>query len=272
MNDAIPTPEKPRIHWDQLPLSTYTEFGIDKELYAQSGGARCRQHVNPLKRDLQVPVNPLDWDLVFDDPTLPLCVDVGSGYGRFLLALAGKISGQNCLGLEIRDPAIDRANRWANQLGYHRRVRFVRANATVSLTSMLSTYPGPIELITIQFPDPHFKNKHKKRRVVQRQLVTAIRDLLQPGAQVFLQSDVEEVAKDMRNQFELEAGGHFALAGQHSISDAVFHSSSTSSDAPELRRLSTGWLRSNPLPVPTERELHVLAQGLPVYRVLLEKR
>jgi len=31
------------------------------------------------------------------------------------------------------------------------------------------------------------------------------------------------------------------------------------------------WRSSNPLPVPTERERHVLAQGLPVYRVLYRR-
>jgi tRNA (guanine-N7-)-methyltransferase len=31
------------------------------------------------------------------------------------------------------------------------------------------------------------------------------------------------------------------------------------------------WLEHNPLPVPTEREQHVLAQGLPVYRVLYRR-
>lgn len=33
-----------------------------------------------------------------------------------------------------------------------------------------------------------------------------------------------------------------------------------------------GWLRDNPLGVPTEREHYVLQQGLPVYRVLLVKK
>jgi len=32
------------------------------------------------------------------------------------------------------------------------------------------------------------------------------------------------------------------------------------------------WRADNPLPVPTERERHVIAQGLPVYRVLYRRR
>ena len=46
----------------------------------------------------------------------------------------------------------------------------------------------------LQFPDPHFKKKHKKRRVVQPQLIEAIERRLAPGGLVFLQSDVMEVS------------------------------------------------------------------------------
>ena len=46
----------------------------------------------------------------------------------------------------------------------------------------------------LQFPDPHFKKKHKKRRVVQPQLIQAIDRRLAPGGLVFLQSDVMEVS------------------------------------------------------------------------------
>jgi tRNA (guanine-N7-)-methyltransferase len=35
--------------------------------------------------------------------------------------------------------------------------------------------------------------------------------------------------------------------------------------------VQAGWLRQNPLPLPTERETHVLTQGLPVYRRLFQR-
>ena len=52
-----------------------------------------------------------------------------------------------------------------------------------------------MELVTIQFPDPHFKNRHHKRRVVQSALVRAVAEGLPTGARVFLQSDVLEVSE-----------------------------------------------------------------------------
>ena len=41
------------------------------------------------------------------------------------------------------------------------------ANATISLDHMLASYPAPIALLAVQFPDPHFKARHRKRRTVQ---------------------------------------------------------------------------------------------------------
>jgi tRNA (guanine-N7-)-methyltransferase len=54
---------------------------------------RVRQHVNPLVRELIVPAAPPTWGDAFADPTLPLVVDIGCGYGRFLLLLA-KVRGR----------------------------------------------------------------------------------------------------------------------------------------------------------------------------------
>ena len=45
---------------------------------------------------------------------------------------------------------MDRANTWAELSGCQGTVHFRLANATVSLQSMLSSYPGPIQLVTIQ--------------------------------------------------------------------------------------------------------------------------
>ena len=45
----------------------------------------------------------------------------------------------------------------------------------------------------MQFPDPHWKLRNRKRRIVQPQLVQQVAQLIAPGGQVFLQSDVQEV-------------------------------------------------------------------------------
>ncbi|GAB4814778.1 hypothetical protein N2152v2_001824 [Parachlorella kessleri] len=214
--------EKKRVHFDQID-GLFEELGIGKGLMEQVGGIRVRQHVNPLKKDLQVPTQPLRWEEVYDDPTLPLALDIGCGYGRFPLALSRVLPTHNLLGLEIREQCVERAQKWSDALGFSGRVRFCHSNATVSLGTMLETYPGALDLVTIQFPDPHFKRKHRKRRVVQPQLVAALASLVRPGGRVFLQSDVQEVAESMRNEFEEHGSDAFELASLHTP-QAVFFS------------------------------------------------
>lgn len=59
--------------------------------------------------------------------------------------------------------------------------QFALVNATISFESMLSSYPGPVELVTIQYPDPHFKKRHRKRHLVQAPLCLEIAAKLEPG-------------------------------------------------------------------------------------------
>ena len=49
-----------------------------------------------------------------------------------------------------------------------------------------------------RFPDPWFKTRHHKRRVVQPSLVNVLADHLPPNGWLWMQSDVLEVAQDMR--------------------------------------------------------------------------
>jgi tRNA (guanine-N7-)-methyltransferase len=121
---------------------------------------------------------------------------------------------------------------------------FLFANANISLPAWLAALPqGRLALVSLQFPDPWFKRKHRKRRVLQPALLHALALALAPGRQLFMQSDVLELIEPMRAL--VEASGCFSWSGPG----------------------GTPWLSHNPLPLPTERERHVLAQGLPVWRL-----
>ena len=76
---------------------------------------------------------------------------------------------------------VERANSWAALLGVDKRVQFVSTNANVSLAGLLASYPGPLAEVYIQFPDPHFKRRHRKRAIFQPLLVAAVAERLQPG-------------------------------------------------------------------------------------------
>ncbi|CAL1382141.1 unnamed protein product [Linum trigynum] len=223
---------------------------------ADVGHVRIRQHVNPLSSSFSAPAPVPDWKEVFRDPTLPLMVDIGCGSGRFLVWLAKRNPDSgNYLGLEIRKKLVKRAESWVKDLALTN-AHFIFANAAVSFRHLVVSYPGPLTLVSILCPDPHFKKRHHKRRVVQQPLVASILDSLVPGGKVFLQSDVLDVALDMRNQFDAES-----IVMQHI--DEVDSSLPCDRD---------GWLLSNPMGIRTEREIHAESEGGTIYRRLYQKR
>ena len=206
---------------------------------------RVRQHVNPLAQKYQTPLSPLEWEKVYLQPNQPLHLDIGCAKGRFLLSMAQIETDWNFLGLEIREPLVHDANKWRDELGLTN-LHYLFCNVNHSLLSLLSSLPtGTLQRVTIQFPDPWFKTRHGKRRIVQPQLVEELADYLVPGGILFLQSDIEFVALEMRDRFALHPAFHRVGAGE--------------------------WLAENPLPVSTEREMFTLSKGEPVYRAVFER-
>lgn len=207
---------------------------------------RVRQHVNPLARKYQTPADALVWDKVYTQPNQPLHLDIGCARGRFLLKMAQIEANWNFLGLEIREPLVVEANQLSSKLGLTN-LHYLFGNVNNSLQSLLSSLlPGTLQRVTIQFPDPWFKARHAKRRIVQPQLVTELADYLAPGGIVFLQSDIEFVATEMRDRF---------------------------AENPLYERVGTQlWLTQNPLPVPTEREIATHNKGEQVYRAVFVKK
>lgn len=206
-----------------------------------------RQHVNPLSSFYQLPRPLPSPQELFSAPEQPLHLDIGSARGRFLLAMAEQQPQRNHLGLEIRRPlvAAAEADRLAAGLT---NLHYLFCNANISLEEWLATLPaGRLQLVTIQFPDPWFKKKHHKRRVLQPALLRSLAGALAEGCELFVQSDVPAVIQPMVAL--IEASGCFSRPAAD----------------------SRPWRATNPLPVPTERERHVLAQGLPVLRVLYRR-
>ncbi|MHC5599483.1 MAG: tRNA (guanosine(46)-N7)-methyltransferase TrmB [Nostoc sp.] len=206
---------------------------------------RVRQHVNPLGKKYQTPASPLEWEKIYAKPNQPLHLDIGCAKGLFLLNMAKIEPNWNFLGLEIREPLVLEANKLRSELGLTN-LHYLFCNVNNSLHSLLSSLPaGSLQRVTIQFPDPWFKTRHAKRRVVQAELVADLANYLAIGGFVFLQSDMEFVAVEMRDRF---------------------------AENPCFEKIGTGeWLDQNPLPVATEREIGTQKKGEPVYRALFER-
>ena len=202
---------------------------------------RVHQHVNPLSPFYCFTPKPIEIGNVFAVPQLPLHLDIGCARGRFVLKMAQMSPDRNFLGTEIREPLVAEASRLARE-GNLTNLHYEFNNATYSLGKFLETLPAEIlHTVTIQFPDPWHKKKHAKRRMVNDDLVEIIVGHLKPAGEIFVQTDVDFLAKEM---FEIFRGNE------------------------RLREIE---ISENPFPIKTERETAVEEKGLPVYRGMFVK-
>lgn len=206
---------------------------------------RIRQHVNPLSSKFQRVFELPQLQQIYANPNYFLHLDIGSARGNFLLEMAQLYPNINFLGIEIRQPLVIAANLKKEELGLTN-LHYIFGSINYSASHLLASLTvNTLKYITVQFPDPWFKRKHQKRRVIQTELVNVLVNYLIDDGIVFLQSDIQEVALEMKNRF----AQHPLLVRQH----------------------SEEWLDKNPFPVATERELYVLKDNLPVYRSLFKK-
>jgi tRNA (guanine-N7-)-methyltransferase len=202
---------------------------------------RLRHHRNPLSAAATQPAELAeDWaQTIFDDRTQPLTVDVGCALGGWCVESAHNDPSRNFLGLELRPEAVARAQESAQSL---KNCAFLQCNANVDLGRLLGDLNkagAPLERLTIQFPDPHFKKKHRKRRVCTPELAETISSAVCASplsSSVYVASDVLDVAEEMRERFA--ACSELKLEGDYD---------------------ADGWLCESPLQVQTERERAVLA-------------
>jgi len=202
---------------------------------------RVHQHVNPLAPFYRFTPKPLQIERVFADSDLPLHLDIGSARGRFLLKMAAVEPNQNFLGVEIREPLVEEANRIKEEENLTN-LHYEFCNATYSLDKLLEQLPYNIlQTVTIQFPDPWYKKKHAKRRMVKDNLIETVVGHLRITGKIFIQTDVDFLAEEMFELFR------------------------------ENACLCEVEVAENPFPIKTERETAVEEKGLPIYRAMFEK-
>lgn len=202
---------------------------------------RVHQHVNPLAPYFRFTPEPIVLGDVFENPDKELFLDVGCARGRFILRMAEDDDSRNYLGIEIREPLVVEANQIAEDAGL-RNLHYEFSNALLNLHKSLEKIPSSlIKTVTIQFPDPWFKKKHAKRRMVTPELAKTVTSHLAEDGVIFIQTDIDFLAEEM---FEIFRG----------IDDLI--------EVP---------LNENPFPFKTEREMAVEEKKLPVYRTSFRK-
>ena len=207
-----------------------------------------RQHVNPLSKNFEEikPIPPLNE--IFENPYLPLHVDIGCGSGNFLVELALTNKNWNYFGIEIREKLIENTVSRINNKSI-KNLFFSFGNANNILDN--HKYKFLIEStssISFNFPDPWFKKKHHKRRVIQSSLMNRLANTLHKESLLFIKTDVQELFNYMDNKI-LENSNFRKLNSNHFELSKSF----------------------NPTKIKTSRENYVILNQLKIYEKIYIK-
>lgn len=169
-------------------------------------------------------------------------LEIGFGRGLFLQQRAEAAPHVHLWGLEIKTKLAYQVAERCAQLG-HARIQVMAGDVRNVLAC---ARPGEIlARAFMHFPDPWWKKRHAKRRLIGPDLLDQLARLLRPGGEFFIQTDVEERAQEALE--ELRAHPGFVLEGD-------------------------GLIDANPYGAMSNRERRAIEDGLPVFRVLARRR
>ena len=156
-----------------------------------------RQHVNPLSKKFEEIEKIPSLMQMFVDSKINLHLDIGCASGEFLFDLAFDNTNWNYLGIEIREKLVKTAKLKVQKRKIEN-LYFIFGNANNILNDFQSKFIiKNIKSISFNFPDPWFKKRHSKRRVIQPKLINILSNYLQKGSLIFIKTDVKDLFEYM---------------------------------------------------------------------------
>jgi len=173
-------------------------------------------------------------------------IEIGPGRGWFLVERATAEPRAALVGLEVR-------RKWAAIVDGRLHARGLAPRARVFAEDALWALPrlvpdASVRRVFVHFPDPWWKKRHQKRLVVRDALLDQVARLLEPGGELFVQTDVEERALAYESLVAL---------------DPRFHPAGEDRQSPRIS--------DNPYGARSPRERRAMADGLPVHRLRYER-
>ncbi|KAK2463477.1 hypothetical protein APHAL10511_004563 [Amanita phalloides] len=198
----------------------FAEALDDHGLLPQKKHYRQRAHANPFSdHSLLYPPSPdqMDWTSLYPayagTNKSPEFADIGCGFGGLLISLAPLFPDTLMLGLEIRvqvsQYVLDRitalrvkalANPSMPKDAHYQNVSIVRANAMKFLSNYFAKHS--LSALFFLFPDPHFKSRKHKARIISPTLLAEYAYVLRPGGIIYTITDVEDLHEWMRSHIE----------------------------------------------------------------------
>lgn len=136
-------------------------------------------------RDEEAETNVGRWNEHIFQNKLPVEIEIGTGYGEFMIDYCQKNPEVNFIGLDHR---FKRSFALAKKLDKleHKNFRYLRARGE-RLEFMFQE--SEVQSVFYFFPDPWPKTRHNKKRLFQRPFLDACHKVLKPGGTLFVKTD-----------------------------------------------------------------------------------
>ncbi len=184
-----------------------------------------------------------EWSGLLGELAAHLELEIGSGHGGYALAFARERVGRALVAIEQRrkfaDVLRDKAARRT-----HRNLVVIHGDARLLAPRLFGA--GTLEAIHVHFPDPWWKRRHNRRRLVDDGMSRLLLGLLRPAGLLDLRTDVERYAVEAIAR--LEEVGFVNEAGEGRFADR------------------------EPGEIPSTREKRYLATGQRVWRLRMRRR
>lgn len=201
---------------------------------------RVRQHVNPLKSDL---LEIADVPRIEAPAGRDIEVELGAAEAHFLIDRALADRETLFVGVEIRRDLIEIANAGFIQAGVAN-ARSVFANMSVDMPRLFAA--GSVRRFFLNFPDPWFKSRQHKRRVIGPPLIAEVGRALAPGGELYVMTDIFGLALEAMAALE-------------------------TSDLFESARGPWSFAQDNPYGAKSRRERQCEGEGARVWRLLYRR-
>ncbi len=144
------------------------------------------------------PPSPASWATVFERRA-PLRLEIGFGRPHFLYDLAKEFPDDNIIGIEWKKRWVTQANRKVAREGIPN-LRALHGNAWHLACALFQ--PQSVDAMYLNFPDPWWKKKHRKRRVINADFASHLISRLTPQGSFFIQSDVASLLEEILSVLE----------------------------------------------------------------------
>lgn len=139
------------------------------------------------------------WNEVFGNPN-PIEVEIGTGYGEFMMEYTQKYTNVNFIGLDHRFKRSFSVAKKLDKLEF-KNFRYLRARGE-RLEFMFDE--SEVQSIFYFFPDPWPKTRHHKKRLFQKPFLNACHKVLKDGGILYVKTDHDGYFEWMLNELKDE--------------------------------------------------------------------